>query len=666
MFPPLSLIRERRKLDIDTDFPGLRREEIKQYMEQRYGEEYVCSVGTYSLFQLKSCIKDLGKQFGVPFDETNPCTEAVGKKAKTMNDLFQVAKSEKRLSSFIKNYPEVINDMFLILGQPKSASIHACATIIFPKEKNMFKSVPVRKQNGIIVSEWEGEELESAGYLKEDILGIKELDKFARIIELVKESTGKDISIYNIPLDDPKVYKYFQNGWNGDVFHFGSPGLTGYCKEMKPKNINELTAAISLYRPGAMENNFHNEYILRMNGEKEVDYMPGLKDVTVDTYGLLIYQEQIMRAVTDIANFTLVEADAIRKAMGHKKVDLLRSYKDRFISGGEANGFDLTDLEDVWETLFKFAGYSFNKSHAVAYTITGYICQYLKVYYPVQYWMTALEFAEQKKIPEYISEIYRTGEIRIIGADINKSYKEIKADYKNSKIYWSLLTLKNVGDAAVDQIMQERGENGEYFSFEEFYTRNKFKGSKITKRNIEPLILAGAFDKIEGISEVKNRVDILNQFRTLSKAKIDPEKDLFEKNREQLDKNIWWDIQEKVYSSLAFIDYEHLCINQLSAGEYIDIEQFHELPNATYLKTGGFVVDIAEKENKKGKWCLITVENNYTFFKIVVWAEQYKYFSEKILASKKRCVLFSGTVNYDKYRKENILTFNKKSQLILL
>lgn len=656
--------------DIDTDFPGLRREEIKKYMEDKYGIEYVCSVGTYTTLQLKAAIKDVGKYFNLSFEETNFITKCLGDKDKSLDDLFETIRTDKKngsiLANFVKKHPDLINTIPLVLQQVKASSVHACATIIFPKDKNMYENIPVRSQNGIIVSEWEGGELENAGYLKEDILGIKQLDKFARIVELIKRDTKEDVDIFNLPLDDSEVFRFFQNGWNGDVFHFGSHGLTGYCKQMQPQTIHDLVAGISLYRPGAMENNFHNEYVDRMQGEKDVQYIPGLEEVTKETYGLCVYQEQVMQACSHIANFSLVEADMVRKAMGKKKAALLDKYRSQFIEGGEKNGFTHKGLVETWEMLEKFAKYGFNKSHAAAYTIMGYICQWLKVYYPIQYWAAAFELSDEKKFPEYISEIYHTGNIKILPCDINYSAKGIVANQENRTLFWSLSAAKNVGEAAVNQIIDDRDKNGEYFSFDDFYSRHKFKGSKVNKRTIEALILAGAFDRLEHIVDITKRIELIDYYRKEARTKIDEDKDIFCLDKDKLDKEIWWKLQEKLVSSLAFIDYQDLCRKELKHGEYIESSKFDSCFTPTMAKIGGYVDDIIIREGKKGKWASIVLESNYTFINITVWAAEFSKFKEKMEDLKGKCVLVSGTVKHDDFKKKNALFFDKKSELIVL
>jgi len=305
--------------DFDIDFQTLRRSEVKKYIEQKYGVDNVCSVGTYTTLQLRAALKDIARQRNVEFGTVNYISQALEVSSGDWEDIFKTAFAKKQVKDFILNYPDVVDDIQLILKQPKSNSIHACATIIVPDGRDIFQSFPVRlgEKDGetMVVSEWEGNELEAAGFLKEDILGVLQLDKYKFIIDLIKEITGEVIDIYSIPLKEEGVYELFKKGYNGDIFQLGTVGMTNYCKDMKPENIYELIDAISLYRPGAMDVNAHNEYVLRKFGEREVTFHWGTENILKHTYGLIIYQEQVMQIVQELADFDEVTSDDIRRCV---------------------------------------------------------------------------------------------------------------------------------------------------------------------------------------------------------------------------------------------------------------------------------------------------------------------------------------------------------------
>ncbi|MFW6273029.1 MAG: DNA polymerase III subunit alpha, partial [bacterium] len=651
--------------DIDSDTPGEKRHLVKEFIEEKYGHDQVCSVGTYTALQLRAAIKDVSRVYNIDFGEVNIATSYLDIGDKTIEDLFKKACKIKPLKSFINKHPEVIHDIQLVLGQPKAKSIHACAMMIFPKTKTMYHWAPVREQDGIIVSEWEGGELDSAGFLKQDILGIKQLDKYQSIINSIKEKENKDIDIYNIPLNDEKVYEYFQKGWNGDVFHFGSKGLTGYCKELKPENIEDLIAAISLYRPGAMENNFHNEYILRKEGKREVEYFVGTENILDKTYAVFCYQEQIMKLCQHLGGLSLVEADDVRKAMVKKKYEELTKYKDRFIPYYIENfNVEPDYAKKVWDSIDKASTYLFNRSHAAAYSITGYIGQWLKVHYPIHYWSTALNYAGEDDIPGYINEINITGVVKVSPPDINKSKTKVNTDFSTNTIYWALSSIKQCGETSTDQIIKEREKNGEYFSLDEFLERHTFKGSKVNKRVIENLILSGAFDEIEDVKMPQDRLSLIKDFRERNKVKTDEEKDFL--NEKHINEEWWWVLQQKRLSGIAFFNYPELCDNLLDR-IYVDPVKFEEESSVNdSAGIGGYVLDVELKSSKKGRFSKLLIENNYSMMNVLIWPEQFERFEELISESKKTLLFITGTIRYDSYGKTNVLQTDNNSLIKIL
>lgn len=351
--------------DIDTDVPGEYRPAVKQYMENRFGASQVCSVGTYTTLQIKQAINDVGKIYGASIPTLRRLTKMI-EDVKTEEDFLKLACKKSEVNQFLNKYPEMMNIVFLLLGQQKAASIHACAMMIFPKEKTMYEWCPVRKSGDLVVSEWEGGEMDEAGFLKEDILGIEQLDKFTDILNLIEKNTGRKINLYSdIEYDDPEVYRYFANGWLSDIFQFSAKGLCAYTQKLKPKNMDDVVAALSLFRPGPMENGFHMDYIALKNGEKEPEYPIGAEEILKNTYSVLVYQEQIMNICNQLAGFDLVTCDKVRKSLGKKKLDVLLPLKTKFIEGyvGKFGSKGVTEknAEILWEQMEEFAKYSFNR-----------------------------------------------------------------------------------------------------------------------------------------------------------------------------------------------------------------------------------------------------------------------------------------------------------------
>lgn len=832
--------------DLDTDFEMGRRGEVKEYMERRYGKDQVCSVGTYTTLQVKAAIKDLCRLESIPVSEVNMFTAKIDG-VKDFDDLFRMACQKKDVAYFINKYPGIIQAVGLIQGQPKAKSIHACAMMVYPDDHDMFHWNPVRRQGDMMVSEWEGGELDGAGFLKEDILGILQLSKFGDILKLVKEHTGKDVDIYTLPLDDKKVYTYFQKGWTGDVFHFGAKGLTGYCKMLKPDNITELVNCIGLYRPGVMEGNFHNEYILRKNGEREVSFRKGSDEILQDTRYIMIWQEQTMKMFQKLGGFNLVEADDGRRALTKKRVEKLLPFKERFLKHYVSNfGVDQKYAEDTWKEIENMAAYQFNhcisgreriakktrnrksfnptieemhnimndrsyaikhghlclhdwyvkngygkswslnendevilnnivdirwagfrktykvetesgltvsvtdnhkiptkrgefqlkdivvgdeifirdekpirndekypvrsekitnirfdreenvydiemadpyhtvminngivvcNSHAVAYANTGYACEWLKVNYPLEYWSVAFSYADDDDYPVYLHEINEIGNIKVLPPDINESTDKIKTDFEDNSLVWSISSVKQVGEKAQVEIMEERSKNGPYFSFEEFLDRHSQKGSAVNKSVIENLVSCGAFDKLESISIPVDRLRLIDRYRELNKVKIDKEKDPFESNPDKR-KYAWWHgLRQKRLCGLAFFDYPRLYTDYFK--EMLDrrdypFKDFSEIVDdpvdnrSLNLTVGGYVYDIEVKSGKKGEYAIITLEQNYQFRTVVFWANEYASF-ENILKTCKNSILFmNGRTNWDGRNQQTAIYANESTEVLVL
>lgn len=648
--------------DIDTDFCGKDRPKIKAYMENRFGKKQVISVGTLTTLQLKGLIKDIGRVFSIKHDELNLITSMIGLKDTSILDLIKISAKEPKLKAFLKNNSDMVYMMTPLLDQPKTLSIHACAMIVFPEVMTSEQWCPVRMQQGLMVSEWGGTEMDDAGFLKDDILGIKQLDKFDAILGFIKEN-GKEVpNIYDLPHDD-EVFRYFSNGWNGDVFQMGSAGLTDYSKSLKPENINDLIAAVALYRPGPMENHYHEIYVKCKNEGRQTKPIKGTELITAETYGILIYQEQIMSVFTDIAGLTMKEADEVRRALGKKKLSVLLPWKERVWTGFESKGFEKDEFEDIWSAIEEFAKYSFNKSHSAAYALTGYVCQYLKVHYPIEYWTASLHYADENKVLEYLSEIMQAGTISIKPPDINLSRAQMESHQETSSIFWGLGSIKGIGEDTAQQIIEERNRHGDYLDFDNFVERHKYTGSKVKKTTFEALISAGAFDSIYGYeNNEQERILLLDRYRLDYKVKVaNPKTDLYMNG--ETDQRWWWLLHQKKLTGLAFIDYPALA-------EQAGIQTTYCTPAESgvpqqlglYRSFGGYVVEIRISKSKRGDFCRMKIESNYKIYNIIIWAETFREIKNDILGSEKKLIVFDGDMKFEpKYSKANQFTIGEKS-----
>lgn len=661
--------------EVDSDIDMSRRPEVKKYMEERYGKDQVCSVGTYTTLQIKAALKDLGKVMKVPASDIAILTNGLGMDARNLEDLFKAGCQRRDIGKFIEKYPELVIVAGLVNGQPKAKSIHACAMMIYPREKDMFHWAPIRKQDDMYISEWEGGELDSAGFLKEDILGILQLTKFSDILKLVEKNHGDKIDIYHVPLDDKTVFKYFQRGWNGDVFHFGAKGLTGYCKLLKPDNINELINCIGLFRPGVMESGFHNKYVARKFGQEDVEIRVGEEDVLKRTRGIMIWQEQTMQLFSKLGGFDMVTADTCRRAIGKKQLEKIVPFKKDFKENYEKEyGVDEKYAEETWQEIENMASYSFNKSHAAAYATTGYVCQWLKVHYPLEYWAVAFSYASDDDYPLYLHEINESGNIKILSPDINESNIKIEMDAENKGLLWSLASIKQVGEKAQQQIIEDREKYGQYFSFEEFLERLVVKGSAVNKSVVENLITVGAFDSLENIEYPSQRINLIEKYRVSKGIKVDRSKDAFTLNENKTKYDWWFLLRQKRLCGFAFFDYKQLYSNyfkdQLN-DSYYKYKAFQDIDERAGIRRdklaiGGYVYSKEVKSGKGGEYAIIVLEQNYQFITVMFWSEQYSAYKTLLDECDKNIMFVNGTCMWDERNSQTVLYTTDATDVLLL
>lgn len=653
--------------DIDVDFSGKRRDEVKNYIGQKYGFNRFCDVGTYTNLKPRSLIKELGKMEGHEHYILNDMTKFWSDGMESIEDLLRFSCKDSRSKQFIKKNPAIINDMELLLMQPKAESIHACATIIVPDGKEIHEYIPLkwmmRDGSKVLVSQWEGPELEAVGFLKEDILGVAQLDKYEMILQRIKDDTGEIIELDKIPLDDEVVMQYFSRGDNGDIFHFGSTGLSNYCREMKPETIHDLIAANALYRPGPMEQGFHKKFIKRKNGLEEITYYPQCEKITKETYGLLAYQEQIMLICQHVGGLTLTEADSIRKSMVKKDINSIAKFVDKFHDHAvNFHKIAEADVKELWDILVNFAKYGFNKSHAAAYSITAYYGQYLKHYYPLQFWATAFSFAGEDDYPVYLAEIFRSGNLEMRPPDINISGAAVVANKGTDSMYWSLTSIKGCGDKAFEQILAVRNKVGGFTSFEHFLKHNSWKankaagidGTKVNKTVIEALISSGCFDRIEGIEQPSERRHLLEQYRTINKVKVDATKDYY--TSENIEENWFWSMRQKELCGVANFDFEEIGSSYFGV-PYIDtplnITEANEYEEVNVI---GFVQEVILRKTKKGDiMASVILEHNFETIRLTIWANDYTFNKALIDSSTGKILYMNGVVRFDSYNGCNVV-----------
>lgn len=671
--------------DIDNDVPGEHRDEIKRYLEGRYGKHRVASIATYGTFQIKAALQALARRSGADSNYTRYVTGGVNPdsdyvqlfKDSNKESIFKYGAMEKASSvkEFIQTNLELIEKIPLVYGQPSTSSMHAGGVIIVPEsEHGIYDQMPVKLVEGMLVSEWEMNDVEAAGFLKMDILGLKQLDKFMDMLSLIREQTGDEINLLDIPLDDKKVYTLFGKGYNEDVFQFGGFGLKGYTAGLKPENVDDLIATVALYRPGPIETGAHMQYVKRKNKEEKIMSFRGTEEILKPTYGLMAYQEQVMDIVKHLAGFTLQEADEVRKAIGKKIPELMKQQKDKFIDGAVKHGYPKDEMGWLWDQIEVFASYSFNKSHAACYAITGYHCQWLKANYPLQFWTTSLAYAKDDVVSSRLSEIYSAfPQIKLSPADINKSELTYRSDPKTKTIYWTISSVKQVGKAAVEAILEERNKNGHFFSVTEFATRMKTYSRACTKRTIVNLIIAGAFDEIEGVKIVTDRYRVLEKYLIFNNSKIEADVLVM-----KTWKDYRWVIEQKALSGLGVLDFKKL-IHQTNlmgkVGKYHIIKDLLDTPAEEFSEevlVAGLITKFDIKGRADKPMVIMEVTDGQSNLSGCIWNDAYEKFKELFYGEPKtspvgKLVIMTAQIKFDdKYKKSNTFYSTKFTNLTII
>jgi DNA polymerase-3 subunit alpha len=501
--------------DIDTDFDDEGRQKVIDYVVEKYGRNQVAQIVTYGTMAAKMSIKDVARVLDLPLAESNALAKLVPDKPGT--ELGRVLKApltakdgEKSLeekegygNDDIENVKQlraiyngndiraqVLKEAERLEGSVRNTGIHAAGIIIAPD--NLMNIIPVctAKDSDLLVTQIEGKIIEDAGVIKMDFLGLKTLTIIKNALEMIKANHGVDIVIDDIPLDDQKTYEIYQKGETIATFQFESPGMQKYLKELKPDQFADLIAMNALYRPGPMA--YIPQYVDRKHGREEVTYdLPEMAEYLEETYGITVYQEQVMLLAQKLGGFSKGDADVLRKAMGKKDRKTLDKMKGKFIDGAVAKGHNAKTLEKIWTDWEAFAQYAFNKSHSTCYAFVAYQTAFLKAHYPAEYMAAVLNNANAiEKLTFFMEECKRMG-IKVLGPDINESKKGFAVNARG-EIRFGLGGLKGVGEAAVESIIIEREKEGPYKDPFDFMRR--INQRTVNKKTLECLVYAGAFD----------------------------------------------------------------------------------------------------------------------------------------------------------------------------
>jgi DNA polymerase-3 subunit alpha len=480
--------------DIDIDITDLRRDEVLSYIKSKYGEDRVAQIITFGTMAARAAIRDAARSLGFPYG----FGDQIAKLIPFNNDLDEALANVSELADLNRNNPDakrILDIAKKLEGVVRHASVHACGIVIagYP----LVKFIPLQRapqDDTNIITQFEMHSIEDLGLLKIDLLGLRNLTIIEEALRIIQEHTGSKLNFHEIPLDDAKAFEIFRKAETIGIFQLESEGMRHYIKELKPTDLEDIIVMISLYRPGPMD--LIPSYIARKHGREKVTYIhPKLEPILGITYGVGVYQEQMMRIARDLAGFSLAQADTLRKAIGKKIEKLLNEQKEKLISGMIANGIEKRTAEEIWELFPPFARYGFNKSHSAAYAIIGYQTAYLKANYPLEF-MTSLFRAEghdSERATLLIAEARRMG-IATLTPDINRSSAAFSIDTESltPAIRFGLAAIKNVGEHIVEAITGERAHGGPFSDLENLLLRVQHKD--LNKKSLESLTMGGALD----------------------------------------------------------------------------------------------------------------------------------------------------------------------------
>ncbi len=622
--------------DVDVDFCMEGRDEVIQYVMDRYGKENVAQIITFGKMQARAVIRDVGRVMDLPYAEVDRIAKLIPSIPLNIT-LDQALDQEPQLRELIKKDSK-IESLFNIAkpleGLTRHASTHAAGVVI--SNKSLMEYLPLyRGQNGEVMTQYPMKEVETIGLVKFDFLGLKTLTQVNHAIQLIEKNHREKIELPQIPLDDPKVFALLGSGSTLGIFQLESSGMKDLLIKLKPENFREVIALVALYRPGPLKSGMVDEYIKRKHGKETIRYeIKELEEILKDTYGVIVYQEQVMRIASKLANFSLEDADILRRAMSKKDPKEMEMQKEKFLEGSRKNRINLTKAEKIFDLMAKFAEYGFNKSHSAAYALIAYQTAYLKTHYPIEFMAALLtsEVQNADKIVKYIAECREMG-INILPPDINESYKNFTV--VGNQIRFGLAAVKNVGDAALDAILAEREERERFQSLPDFCKRVDLR--KVNRRVVESLIKCGAFD----FSEVyrSQMLTVLDEFLERSQAA--------QRRKGEAQLSMWSSAKKEMEESYPEIDEfpenQLIAFEKETIGFYIsrhplsryqeaikkyteqDTSTLSRLKNGEEVKVCGLVSGLKEITTKKGdRMAFLNLEDMKGFVEVILFPEVFK------------------------------------------
>jgi DNA polymerase-3 subunit alpha len=631
--------------DIDIDFDDVGRQAVIDYVVEEYGRENVAQIVTYGTMKAKTAIRDVGRVLGVPLAEVNRIAKLFPERPgldtfdKVLNPQKNPDTYHELKELFESPDPSVRKMMRFartLEGSARQTGIHAAGVIIAPGRIYDYVPVALSKEKDVI-TQYDGPNAEMCGLLKMDFLGLKTLSIIKTAIKYVKENHGKEYNLDNIPLDDEKTYELYQKGETVGTFQFESDGMRKYLKELQPTCIDDLIAMNALYRPGPMQ--FIPEYIACKLGKKDVKYPhPSLEKVLKPTYGIMVYQEQIMQVAQIMAGYSLGEADLLRRAMGKKKVEVMEKQREIFISRAVEKDVDKDTAEDIFEKMAYFAGYGFNKSHSAAYSVVAYQTAYFKANYPAEYMASVLthNMNDIKKVSQFIEECQRIG-VAVDPPNVNTGAGNFVVH--DGRIQYGMEAIKGVGSNAVAHLVEERSENGLFSSIFDLTARVDLR--TCNRKTLESLIEAGAFDSI--YTNRAQLIESLDDAIQYGAKKQEEEKmnqiSLFggesgsaSLEEPKLRERVPWSNMERLkkereligfYLSGHPLDKFEDDIN-LFCNQHLVPEELDQKEERSKVNCAGIITSVKRLTDKKGRpFAFLTIEDKYGSVEIIAFSNTY-------------------------------------------
>ena len=667
--------------DIDTDFDDDGRGKVLEWVEDKYGHDNCAHIITYGTMATKNSIKDVARVEKLPLEQANYLCKQIpdklpdGLKMNLTNAIKCIPELREAEASPDPKLHNTMEYAKMLEGTVRGTGIHACGFIICRDPISDWVPVSIAEDKSdpghkLRCTQYDGHVIESTGLIKMDFLGLKTLSILKEAVENVRLTTGKVIDLDTIPIDDPLTYQLYCEGRTIGTFQFESPGMQKYLRELHPSVFEDLIAMNALYRPGPMD--YIPSFIARKNGKEEIKYdIPCMEKYLKDTYGITVYQEQVMLLSRQLANFTRGESDALRKAMGKKKKAIVDAMKPKFIEGGKANGHDPKVLEKIWSDWEKFASYAFNKSHATCYSWVSYQTAYLKAHHPAEY-MAAVMSRNLDNITEItkLMDECRAMGIPTLGPDVNESRQKFSAN-KKGEIRFGISAIKGVGGAAADAIIDEREKNGPYKDVFDFMQRVNL--GAVNRKGVESLVLSGAFDgfgamKREDFFATNARgeafIDTLVRYgQTYQAEQMQMRNSLFGGDNEVaiatppiIKGERWSDIERLnrerdlvgIYLSAHPLDEYKIVLDNLCNTHCSELADVSALSGRESVVIGGIVTAIKSKFTKTGKPCgFVTIEDFAGSGELAMFGEEWGRWSGMF---KEGCAVYITAKCQQRYR----------------